>query len=293
MGGPQLTSPRVVGEMLKKHQLVPNKRLGQNFLIDKNILDKIIASVEIEAEDVILEVGAGLGVLTGPLAARARRVIAVEVDQGLIPILEENLASYPNVKIIRGDILKISPARLVEDINVPLKVVANLPYYITSAVIMALLTGPLNLKQLVLMVQREVAQRLIAAPGTGDYGILTAAVGYYALPEIIAPVPRTVFYPRPAVDSAVVRLKVREHPPVEVGDKELFFRLIRGAFGQRRKTLLNSLQGEFREEYKREEIAHFLQAAQIGENRRGETLNLEEFASLARNIKYSGEKKKK
>ncbi len=286
MNGPQLTSPRLVREILQRHKLIPNKRLGQNFLIDKNILDKIIAAVEIKPEDTILEVGPGLGVLTGPLAALAGQVVAVEVDQGLIPPLRENLRAYPNVKIVRGDILKISWAGLVEDINAPLKVVANLPYYITSAVIMSLLTGPLALERLVLMVQREVAQRLIAAPGTRDYGILTAAVGYYTVPEIIAPVPRTVFYPRPAVDSAVVRLKVREYPPVEVGDEELFFRLIRGAFGQRRKTLLNSLQGEFRGEYNREEIAHFLQTAQIEGNRRGETLNLEEFARLARNIKY-------
>ena len=286
MNGPQLTSPRLVREILQRHKLIPNKRLGQNFLIDKNILDKIIEAVEIKPEDTILEVGPGLGVLTGPLAALAGQVVAVEVDQGLIPPLRENLRAYPNVKIVRGDILKISWAGLVEDINAPLKVVANLPYYITSAVIMSLLTGPLALERLVLMVQREVAQRLIAAPGTRDYGILTAAVGYYTVPEIIAPVPRTVFYPRPAVDSAVVRLKVREYPPVEVGDEELFFRLIRGAFGQRRKTLLNSLQGEFRGEYNRGEIAHFLQTAQIEGNRRGETLNLEEFARLARNIKY-------
>ncbi|NLJ33241.1 MAG: 16S rRNA (adenine(1518)-N(6)/adenine(1519)-N(6))-dimethyltransferase RsmA [Firmicutes bacterium] len=290
MDGPQLTSPRLVREILQRHKLVPNKGLGQNFLIDKNILAKIIAAVKIKPEDTILEVGPGLGVLTSPLAARAGRVVAVEVDKGLIPPLRENLGAYPNVKIVQGDILKISLASLVEDINTPLKVVANLPYYITSAVIMTLLTGPLNLQCMVLMVQREVAQRLLAVPGTKDYGILTAAVGYYTVPEIIAPVPRTVFYPSPAVDSAVVRLRVRESPPVEVEDEGLFFRLIRGAFGQRRKTLLNSLGGEFKGEYTREELARFLLEAQIGKKRRGETLNLEEFARLERIIKNRGKK---
>jgi len=279
-----LTSPRVVQEILARHGLRPNKQLGQNFLIDENIVHKIIAAAELGPEDAVLEIGPGLGVLTGPLAERARQVIAVEVDKGLIPVLEENLASYPNIKIIWGDILKIEPEKLLAGLSSPLKVVANLPYYITSPVIMALLTGPLPLERLVLMVQREVARRLTAAPGSKDYGVLAVAVQYYTRPEIVALVPRTVFFPRPDVDSAVVRLMMRPRPAVAVGDEALFFRLVRGAFGRRRKTLLNSLEGEFGAQYSREELAAFLQAGGIEPSRRGETLTLEEFALLARII---------
>jgi 16S rRNA (adenine1518-N6/adenine1519-N6)-dimethyltransferase len=283
-----LTSPRVVQEILARYGLRPNKQLGQNFLIDENILHKIIAAAELGPEDTVLEIGPGIGVLTGPLAERAWRVIAVEVDKGLIPVLQNNLAPYSNIKIIWGDILKVAPEELLADATLPLKVVANLPYYITSPVIMELLTGPLPLERLVVMVQREVARRLAAAPGSKDYGILSVAVQYYTFPELITLVPRTVFYPRPDVDSAVVRLKMRTSPAVPVGDEALFFRIIRGAFGQRRKTLLNSLGGEFGAEYTREELARFLRAGGIEATRRGETLTLEEFAVLARIITNEG-----
>lgn len=283
-----LTSPRVVQEILARHGLRPNKQLGQNFLVDENILKKIIAAAELGPEDTVLEIGPGIGVLTGPLAEVARQVIAVEIDKGLIPVLEENLAAYANVKIIWGDILKVEQGELLAAATTPFKVVANLPYYITSPVIMALLTGPLPLERLVLMVQREVARRLTAAPGSKDYGVLSVAVQYYTQPEMVAQVPRTVFYPRPDVDSAVVLLKMRPSPAVVVGDEALFFRLVRGAFGQRRKTLLNSLRGEFGGQYSREELVSFLQAAGIDPSRRGETLTLEEFAALARIISNKG-----
>jgi 16S rRNA (adenine1518-N6/adenine1519-N6)-dimethyltransferase len=283
-----LTSPRVVQEILARYGLRPNKLLGQNFLVDENILYKIIAAAELGPEDTVLEIGPGIGALTGPLAERARWVIAVEVDKGLIPVLKNNLAAYSNIKIIWGDILKVAPEKLLADATASLKVVANLPYYITSPIIMELLTGPLSLERMVVMVQREVARRLAAAPGSKDYGILSVAVQYYTFPELITLVPRTVFYPRPDVDSAVVRLKMRTSPAVPVGDEALFFRIIRGAFGQRRKTLLNSLGGEFGAEYTREELARFLRAGGIEATRRGETLTLEEFAVLARIITNEG-----
>ncbi|HHW92005.1 MAG TPA: ribosomal RNA small subunit methyltransferase A, partial [Firmicutes bacterium] len=187
-----LTSPRVVQEILARYGLRPNKLLGQNFLVDENILYKIIAAAELGPEDTVLEIGPGIGALTGPLAERARWVIAVEVDKGLIPVLKNNLAAYSNIKIIWGDILKVAPEKLLADATASLKVVANLPYYITSPIIMELLTGPLSLERMVVMVQREVARRLAAAPGSKDYGILSVAVQYYTFPELITLVPRTV-----------------------------------------------------------------------------------------------------
>lgn len=277
-----LTSPRVVRQILDRYGLSPNKRLGQNFLIDKNILQIIGDTAAVGPTDTVVEVGAGLGTLTGLLSQRAQKVIAIELDRGFIPVLRENLAAYDNVRIICGDILKLDLKQELSSGDQEVKVVANLPYYITSAVIMKLLEEDIFLDKIVVMVQREVAQRLVARPGEKAYGILSLAVQYYTMPEIVKVVPATAFYPRPDVASAVVRLAVRQSPPVEVGNRDLFFRIIRGGFRQRRKTLLNSLQGEFRSDFTREELLGFLNKAGIDPVRRGETLHLDEYGQLSR-----------
>ena len=281
MGRLQLTSPRVVQELLLRHGLKPSKHFGQNFLIDENILRQIVAAAQVGSTDLVLEIGPGVGALTQALAQVAGRVVAVEIDAGLFPLLEEVLAPYDNVELLCGDFLKLDQDKLFTR-GQSLKVVANLPYYITSPILMALLEGPLHLDCIVVMVQKEVAQRLVAQPGTKAYGVLSVATQYYAVPEIVKVVPPTVFIPRPAVESAVVRLMIHRKPPVDVGDKRVFFRVVRGAFGQRRKTLGNSLATEFADVFSKEQIANFLITADIAPQRRGETLALEEFARLAR-----------
>jgi 16S rRNA (adenine1518-N6/adenine1519-N6)-dimethyltransferase len=282
--GLQLTSPRVVRDILAKHGLSPNKKLGQNFLVDDNFIEIIGAAAALDPKDNILEIGSGLGTLTTFLAKRVKQVVAVEIDRGFIPVLTENLAAYPNVQVVCGDILKLDLEQYFKDREKPLKVVANLPYYITSPVIMRLFQLGLPWERVVVMVQREVAHRMVAKPGGKDYGLLSLAVQYYTIPEVIKIVPAAVFYPRPDVDSAIIRLLVRQQPPAEVGDEVLFFRLLRGGFRQRRKTLLNSLRAEFGHQYEKTELVSFLEAADIDPGRRGETLTLEEFARLSKVI---------
>jgi len=278
-----LAAPKNLKELLAKHNFKLKKSLGQNFLIDKNILQKIVDGAQVTEEDLVLEVGPGAGVLTQVLAKRAQKVVAVELDRSLLPILEETLAGFPNVQIRQGDILKLDLQELFACYpGKKWKIVANLPYYITTPVIMRFLEEKLPVDSLVVMVQREVAERMVARPGGKDFGMLSVSVQYYTEPQIVTLVPRTVFIPPPEVGSAVVRLEVREKPPVEVPEEKDFFRLVKAAFGQRRKTLRNALQGGLG--IPKEDLEKFLEKAKIDGSRRGETLSLEEFAQLARSL---------
>lgn len=283
----ELTSPSAVRKIIQAHGFKVRKALGQNFLMDANIIEKIVRFADLTEQDLTFEIGPGLGVLTRRLARSAGRVIAVELDQNLLPILQETLADFPNAEVVHGDALKVDFDRLAEERTAGVfgrqgkkyKLVANLPYYITTPLLMHLLTNGFNLERLVVMMQREVADRLQASPGGKDYGSLSVAVQYYTVPEIVVRVPKTVFYPAPDVDSAVVRLTKREAPPVDVTSEELFFKVVRAAFGQRRKTLLNSLTGSGLAA--RETWLEVLSKTGIDPARRGETLSLQEFADLA------------
>lgn len=283
----ELTSPSAVRKIIQAHGFKVRKALGQNFLMDANIIEKIVRFADLTEQDLTFEIGPGLGVLTRRLARSAGRVIAVELDQNLLPILQETLADFPNAEVVHGDALKVDFDRLAEERTAGVfgrqgkkyKLVANLPYYITTPLLMHLLTNGFNLERLVVMMQREVADRLQASPGGKDYGSLSVAVQYYTVPEIVVRVPKTVFYPAPDVDSAVVRLTKREAPPVDVASEELFFKVVRAAFGQRRKTLLNSLTGSGLAA--REIWLEVLSKTGIDPARRGETLSLQEFADLA------------
>lgn len=274
---------------MRRYNFRTRKSLGQNFLADGNIVRKIAAAAQIAAEDLVVEIGPGLGTLTRELAANAQRVVCVEVDEALLPILRETLDDLDNVSLIHGDAMKVDFDHIVASASDGLwghgakkyKLAANLPYYITTPLLMRLLTEKFNLDLLVIMIQLEVAARLTASPGNKDYGALSVAVQYYTVPEQVFRVPASVFIPRPEVDSAVVRLTKREKPAVSVPDEKLFFKLVKGAFGQRRKTLLNALSGAGLGLNKGvwEEV---LRNAGIDPGRRGETLSLEEFAALTR-----------
>ena len=279
----QLGIPRNTIEILRKHQFNIQKKYGQNFLIDTNVLDKIMRAAEVSKEDCVLEIGPGLGTMTQCLAERAGKVLAVEIDRNLIPILEETLSACDNVRIIQGDILKVDAAKLVEEENGgrPIKVVANLPYYITTPIIMGLLEKHVPLKSITVMVQKEVAERMQAGPGTKDYGALSLAVQYYAKPQIVANVPPNCFMPRPAVGSAVIRLSIYEKPPVQVQDEEKMFAMIRAAFNQRRKTLANSLGNAPGLALPRERTTWALEELKLPPAVRGEALTLEQFAALS------------
>lgn len=259
------------------------KKFGQNFLIDLHVLDKIIRAADIRPDDVVIEVGPGIGSLTQVIAEEAGRVIAVEIDQRLIPLLEQNLSAYSNVEIVQGDFLKLDlPAFLAErGIGKPVKVIANLPYYITTPIIMQLFESGIPLESMTVMVQEEVARRMQSGPGTKDYGALSLAVQYYAEPYIAAYVPQNCFMPRPGVGSAVIRLKRFSEPPVKVSDEKRLFSIIRAAFGQRRKTLTNTLQNAPELSIPKEETAAALQQMGLAETIRGEALTLEQFAELA------------
>lgn len=283
-----LCSPAKVTEILKRHQFRTNKKFGQNFLVDANIIDKIVMAADISDDDLVVEIGPGIGVLTAALAKKARQVIAVEIDNKLIPILKETLAAYDNIEIVLADAMEVNFDRLIynktnEGLGSSYKLVANLPYYITTPLIMHLLNNKFNIDSMVIMVQKEVSLRMVANPNNKDYGALTVAVQYYTEPQILFKVPRTVFYPQPEVDSAVVRLKRRKTPAVKVADEKLFFQIVRAAFGQRRKTLLNALTGS-KIELTKEEWLAILNKANIDPKRRGETLTLEEFALIANNL---------
>lgn len=279
----KLSNPQKTIEIIKKYGFDFQKKFGQNFLIDPRVLDKIIAAAEITKEDFVLEIGPGIGTMTQYLAEAAREVTAVEIDRNLIPILKETLAEYDNVSIINQDVLKVDIAALAAEKNGgrPIKVVANLPYYITTPIIMGLFESSVPLNSVTVMVQKEVALRMQAEPGTKDYGALSLAVQYYAEPYLAANVPQNCFMPRPNVGSAVIRLRRYQQPPVQVKDEKLMFRLIRASFNQRRKTLANGLKNSSELSYSREAILEALQKVKLPENIRGEALTLEQFAELS------------
>lgn len=279
-----LGDPKKTIEILNKYHFVFQKKYGQNFLIDTHVLDKIMRAADITKDDLVLEIGPGIGTLTQYLCENAREVVAVEIDRMLIPILKDDtLAAYDNVEIVNEDILKYDIAALVRDRNggKPIKVVANLPYYITTPIVMSLLERDLPIKSITVMVQKEVAERMQAGPGTKDYGALSLAVQYRADTYIAANVPPNCFMPRPQVGSCVIRLTKKAEPPVTVKSPELMFKLIRAAFNQRRKTLLNAIANFGELDFTKEEILNALQVAGIPENERGEKLGLNEFGRIA------------
>lgn len=283
MTRPYLGNPKYTIEILQKYDFVFQKRFGQNFLIDTHVLDKIIQESKITKEDFVLEIGPGIGTMTQYLAEAAREVTAVEIDDSLIPILEDTLKDWNNVSVIHGDILKTDIRKIAIEKNggKPIKVVANLPYYITTPIIMALFENQVPIDSITIMVQKEVAERMQVGPGTKDYGALSLAVQYYAEPEIVANVPPNCFMPRPKVGSAVIRLTKHEKPPVDVKDEKLMFRLIRASFNQRRKTLANGLKNSQELQFSKEEIENALQKCALPFNIRGEALTLEQFAELS------------
>lgn len=287
MKTPTLGNPQNTIEILQKYNFNFQKKFGQNFLIDEHVLDKIIRAAEITKDDYVLEIGPGIGTMTQYLACSAREVTAVEIDRALIPILEDTLKEYDNVSIINEDILKVDIAALAKEKNGgrPIKVVANLPYYITTPIIMGLFESHVPLESITVMVQKEVADRMQVGPGTKDYGALSLAVQYYAEPYIVANVPPNCFMPRPAVGSAVIRLTRHQKPPVEVMDEKLMFRLIRASFNQRRKTLANGLKNSGELNLSKEVITAAIEKLGKGSSVRGEALDLEEFARLTNIIK--------
>ena len=288
----KLSNPQKTIEILQKYKFVFQKRYGQNFLIDPRVLEKIMNAAEIGPEDCVLEIGPGIGTMTQYLAERAARVVAVEIDGELIPILQETLADYKNVVLIQNDILKVDIKELAREYGNgrPLKVVANLPYYITTPIVMGLLEGGAPVANITVMVQKEVADRMQTGPGSKDYGALSLAVQYYAEPYIVANVPPNCFMPRPKVGSAVIRLERYEEPPVKVRDEKMMFRIIRASFNQRRKTLANGLKNSAELDFTKEEIESAIVALGKGASVRGEALTLEEFAKLSDELSEMREK---
>ena len=286
MKTPTLGNPQNTIEVLQKYNFNFQKKFGQNFLIDEHVLDKIIRAAEITKDDYVLEIGPGIGTMTQYLACAAREVTAVEIDRALIPILEDTLKEYDNVSIINEDILKVDIAALAKEKNGgrPIKVVANLPYYITTPIIMGLFENHVPLQSITVMVQKEVADRMQTGPGNKDYGALSLAVQYYADPYIVANVPPNCFMPRPKVGSAVIRLTRHAEPPVEVEDEKLMFDIIRASFNQRRKTLANGLKNAGKWDLPKEVIAEAIETLGKGASVRGEALSLEEFARLSNEI---------
>ena len=275
--------------ILEKYGFRFQKKYGQNFLIDELILEDIIDAAEITKDDVVVEIGPGIGTMTQYLCERAGHVLAVEIDTNLIPILSETLSEYDNVEIINEDILKVDLSDFVAAHgNRPLKVVANLPYYITTPIIMGLLESDLPLASITVMVQKEVADRMQEGPGTKDYGALSLAVQYYSKPEIVAVVPKTCFIPQPTVDSAVIRLDIYDKPPVDCKNPKLMFTIIRAAFNQRRKTLMNGLNNAGVLPMNKEEFTQVLRNLGWSESVRGEALTLEQFAELANVLSAHG-----
>lgn len=279
-----LGNPKETIAILNKYGFNFQKKFGQNFLIDTHVLEKIIRAADITEDDCVLEIGPGIGTMTQYLCENAGKVIAVEIDKNLIPILtEDTLAAYDNVKVINSDVLKLDLKKLAEEENGgrPIKVVANLPYYITTPIIMGLFEAGVPLASITVMVQKEVADRMQAGPGSKDYGALSLAVQYYAEPYIAANVPPNCFMPRPNVGSAVIRLTLHGKPPVEVADEKLLFKLIRASFAQRRKTLVNGLTNSPELSFSKEEVTKALEVCGYSPTIRGESLTLQEFAKLA------------
>ncbi|MDY2613828.1 MAG: 16S rRNA (adenine(1518)-N(6)/adenine(1519)-N(6))-dimethyltransferase RsmA [Lachnospiraceae bacterium] len=290
MSKPSLGNPQNTIEILQKYNFTFQKKFGQNFLIDTHVLDKIIRAAEITKEDMVLEIGPGIGTMTQYLAEAAGKVVAVEIDKNLIPILSDTLSAYENVTIINEDVLKLDIQKLANEENQgrPIKVVANLPYYITTPIIMGLFENHVPVESITVMVQKEVADRMQTGPGNKDYGALSLAVQYYAEPYIVANVPPNCFMPRPKVGSAVIRLTCHEQPPVEVKDERLMFDIIRASFNQRRKTLANGLNNSDKLSFSKEEITEAIESLGKGSSVRGEALTLEEFAELSNYLwKYS------
>lgn len=279
-----LHSPAVVKEIIEKYGFRFSKSLGQNFLIDGNIIDNIIKNADINEDDGVIEIGPGIGTLTQKLCESAGKVVAIELDNNLLPILDETLSDYENVEVIHGDVLKVNLNKIIQEKlgGKKVKVVANLPYYITTPIIMKLLEENLSIDKIVVMVQKEVAFRMKAKPGSKDYGALSVAVQYYSKPEIIVDVPKNVFMPKPNVDSAVIMLNIYDDPAVTVKDKKTFFKVVKAAFGQRRKTLLNALASGIN--LNKKEIESILNQIGIDPKRRGETLDITEFARISDEI---------
>lgn len=286
MSGPTLGNPQKTIEILQKYDFSFQKKFGQNFLIDTHVLDKIISAAHITKEDMVLEIGPGIGTMTQYLAEAAGKVIAVEIDRNLIPILEDTLSEYNNVRVINEDVLKLDLRKLADEENggKAIKVVANLPYYITTPIIMGLFENHVPVESITVMVQKEVADRMQTGPGNKDYGALSLAVQYYAEPYIVANVPPNCFMPRPKVGSAVIRLTRHEKPPVEVKDEELMFDIIRASFNQRRKTLANGLNNSDKITCSKEIITKAIEKLGKGASVRGEALSLQEFAKLSNDI---------
>lgn len=277
----RLSSHSATMDLVKKHGFKFTKSLGQNFLIDDNIVDKIVAGAGIGPGDKIIEVGPGIGTLTREMASRAETLMAVEIDKNLIPILADTLGDYDNVKIVNEDIIKADIRGLIDE-NLgggPVKLVANLPYYITTPIIMRFLEENINVTDIVVMVQKEVAERMNAQPGGKDFGALSVAVQYYCDTEIVAKVPRHLFVPQPNVDSIVIALRIRPERKYKVDDEDLYFKVVKAAFGQRRKTLLNSISSMGN--LAKDQVKEALEEAGIDPKRRGETLSLDEFAILS------------
>lgn len=279
----ELIQPQKTAEILQKYKFHFQKKFGQNFLIDSHVMNKIIAAASVSKDEFVLEIGPGIGTMTQFLCEFAGFVTAVEIDHNLIPILQDTLSMYSNVEVMNEDILKIDIRKLADEKNngKPIKVVANLPYYITTPIIMGLFESHVSLKSVTVMVQKEVADRMKAEPGTKNYGALSLAVQYYAKPEIAAIVPPNCFMPRPSVGSAVICLKCHEEPPVHVKDEKLLFDLIRASFNQRRKTLVNGLDNFSKIALKKEQIQICIEKMGLSASVRGETLSLEQFANLA------------
>ena len=283
MARPYLGNPKYTIEVLQKYGFVFQKRFGQNFLIDTHVLDRIIEASEITKDDFVLEIGPGIGTMTQYLAEAAREVTAVEIDDALIPILKDTLKEWDNVTVLHGDILKTDIRKIADEKNQgrPIKVVANLPYYITTPIIMGLFESHVPVDSITVMVQKEVADRMQTGPGSKDYGALSLAVQYYAEPKIVANVPPNCFMPRPKVGSAVIRLTRHQNPPVTTLDEKLMFRLIRASFNQRRKTLQNGIKNFGGLNFSKEQVAQALEEMGLPASVRGEALTLEQFATLA------------
>lgn len=284
----KLSDPKKTIEVIQKYQFAFQKRFGQNFLIDAHVLEKIVSAAGITKDDCVLEIGPGIGTMTQYLAESAGQVIAVEIDTNLLPILADTLKDYSNVKVINQDILKVDINELVKEYNNGrlIKVVANLPYYITTPIIMGLFESNVPIDNITVMVQKEVADRMQVGPGSKDYGALSLAVQYYASPYIVANVPPNCFIPRPNVGSAVIRLTRYKEPPVQVNDPKLMFKLIRASFNQRRKTLQNGLNNSPEISFSKEEIAKAIESLGVSPSVRGEALSLEQFAQLANYFVY-------
>lgn len=278
-----LGTPSATKEIINKYSFAFQKKFGQNFLIDSNVLESIIRGAEITKDDFVLEIGPGIGTMTQYLCEAARQVVAVEIDKMLIPILEDTLSEYDNVEVINQDVLKVDIKSLAEEKNngKPIKVVANLPYYITTPIIMGLFESGVPIDSITIMVQKEVADRMQTGPGSKDYGALSLAVQYYATAKVILNVSATCFMPRPNVDSAVIKLTRHKEPTVNVADEKLMFKIIRASFNQRRKTLVNGLKNSPELSFSKEHIVKAIEKIGKPETIRGEALTLEEFAELA------------